>query len=496
MKGKNLVKLVCCMSDEEFAHVHQSMSLESESEQLVRLLIAIRDAQSLDRKILADATEIKVRQIRRILPKLPDCIFHFLGTFNPDQPVSLELSLHTAWKLVYRNESGPASVLAKQIYDQAESCDRFEIIYELLDLSEKISGGLVIDGLDRVEITQKHLNLLAFRKLKEKARDLKLLPHSEKVARLLELKENELLKSQKKAVSASAKAIFYWIWTRIHFFDENYKASLESQLQLVRLIEQFSWLHRNNQFPSLEENRLLISLLIADGRNEEAYQLLFKMGNTSSGHVLTDLGKWEYIYPIKLGIAIDTGDEEKGISCIEEIRKILPRNGGNFRKQFVTETLYYASYFYFTIGDFEEAQRLNFRLQTAYKSVDFSPLVFPMVRMMSTILALETRDLAECERQDKNFRNTAAFDDSQYFRTSLGIVKRLADDCINGLDQNLINEGYAEFQKTLADPKSKSINRRFNFEAWLESKIQGCTMSKIFRDRESHSNPDYGREAV
>lgn len=475
MKGKNLVSLVLSLSKDEYDHIFQT--LYARQVQSAQIFAAIRSVGSLNRKQISETSGVKERQIRVLLPKLSDSIIYELGTFEPDEHTELDAALLAAYKLVFRIENDPAAELLQDLYDKATEIERFDILPEVLRLTEIMTQPIQLNGLSKKEVTTKHLNLLQFRAIKERIEQLRQIPVAERLDQIADLIDSKLLSDENQALSMSAKAHFHWIWTRIHYFDENHFASCQSQKQLIKLLDEFSWLDRQHDFFFPNEHRLLTSLFVATGQNEAAYKMLFKVGNIDSNHQLTELTKWEQIYPLKLDAAIDAGDDAKGRDAVNEISKLFRSNSDLFPTKFITQNLYKCSYFYFTVGEFAKAQKLNLKLQTGYNSVDFYPMILPMVRIMATLIAFETGDQVEMGRQDKNFRMTSAYQETRYYKSVLGILKRL----VNHSDPHFIDRSLTEFRETLKDKRSRITNRKFNFEVWLESKKCNCTMAEIFR---------------
>jgi tetratricopeptide (TPR) repeat protein len=496
MKGKNLVSLVLSLDEHEYKHVYDSLFLVPHNRQLGQVFQAIRTTEATKQKSLSTATGIKERQIRVLLPKLAPEIIYLLGIYQPDLHIQLDAALATAYKLVFRMANDPGAELIQDLFDKAFACDRFDIMLEVHRLSEIMTSPVSIRGLSRAEVNQKHLNLLQYQELKEEVSKVKKLPITNRLAAIKRYTSLDLLSHPGNALSVTAKAHFHWIWTRIHFFRENFPSSCSSQGNLVSLLDRHKWLNRNNAFFYPDEHRLLTYLLVASGQEDEAYKMLFKVGNTDPLYQLTDLAKWQHIYPLKLDMAIDAGDVEKGKSSMQEILSLLKENSNLFPAKFVTQILYKCSYFMFSIGDFAEAQKLNLKLQTAYKSVDFYRLVLPMVRIMAAVIAFEVNDQVEMGRQDKNFRMTSAYQEAGYYKSTLGILKRLAGLNDSETRSDFLEDAMIEIEETLQDHHSRLLNRIFDFEVWLQSKAYRCSMAEIFCNRKSLLPQNSSLEAI
>lgn len=219
--------------------------------------------------------------------------------------------------------------------------------------------------------------------------------------------------------------------------------------------------------------------MVVANESERAFSRLFRIGNLKGSHALSDRSKWEQIFPLKIAMAIDAGDEEKGRSAVEEVLDLL-NSRADFPVFFVTENLYIAAYYLFTIGDYSKSLRLNLRLLSRYRPKDFHGPLWPMVKIMASFLAFELDDHSEVVRLDKNFRMSNAYGKAPYFKTVLGTLLHLSKPGKQGQFAEILEDSSNKFRIALNDRHSKMLNRRFNFEIWLESKRKGCLMADIF----------------
>ncbi|MEM0998627.1 MAG: hypothetical protein AAGN35_16330 [Bacteroidota bacterium] len=248
MKGANLVRVILNLTDEEYDHIYQSLPNSSKVDRMRKLLAAIRSMKTTSRKQLAHRLGVAERTVSELLQKLSRHVTFALAHHEPDKSLELELMLATAWKLVFRIENAPAAELMQDLFDLATAHERFDILFDLLKLAEIMTEPAELKGMDKEEITRRHVNLLQYQGLKTKVAGFKLLPEKERIAALEDMEQEPLLQQIECAMSISAQAHFFWTWTRLYYLKENHSAAYRSQKALVELMEENKWLDRYDDF--------------------------------------------------------------------------------------------------------------------------------------------------------------------------------------------------------------------------------------------------------
>jgi hypothetical protein len=488
MKGKNLVNVVLSLAEEEYDFVFRSLSISPKDERLACLLSAIRKHGTVNRSLLAKHCNLSERMVRETTPTLGKELTFWLGAYERDQPIELEMALSTAWKLVFRIQNSAAGEVLQDLYTKAGECDRFDIMMEVWKLVEIMTESAEIEGISKEEVIQVHLNLLKYQELKAKADQLKVLPKERHGSMLKLFESTNLLSDEEAAKSISAKAHFYWIWTRIHYAKENFEGVVFCQENLISLIAKYPWLDRYDGFFFAKEHRPLITALVTKNLTTEAFDMLFRVGSLETTYPLTEVSKWSQIYPLKLAMAIDHGDWQKAKDCTIEIESIIATEGSYLSSKFVTQSLYYCAYFNFINGDYPLAKKIVNRLSVIYYPSDFYPTIAPMLRVLSAFLAFEDGDLEELLLVDKKFRSTNSFDEAAYYPFTLNALKRILRLANENLVSNELMETKIQFYDTLEESSSIGANRRFDFLKWMESKLTRRPMAEFFYHQASSNS--------
>lgn len=488
--------MVISMDVAEFEHVSNLIRKDSDGERLFLLLSTIYRTKTGARKKLANKSGLKEWAVRDLLPVLAKKVTLGIGLFKPDENIRLEICTATAWKMAFRLEFETANEIIESVFSDALEIERFEILLDLFKLAETTELPFSDAGVTKDEIIARHQNLLQFIGLRNLASKLKSCSGSEREILLSDLESLSILNSIDNALSKSATAHYYWIWSRVHFFRKRLLQAIEAQNTLLASLKENTWLERDYNFFLVREQRVLVGLLLFTNQIAEVNQLWMRIGNIDTSSPLIEALKWQQIYPNKIAAAMEVGDIETGRNAVSNVMELISSNSEIFPKKFIVENLYFSSYFFISIGKWKEANRLINRSLKMQKPGKTNSLIWPMIRFFEILIAYKLEDSSEVLRLSRNFRNTKEFKTDSYFPMAARIIGRLAKNEHKVDAFSSINRGITEIQDWTANHFGCVHNEYFDLLAWLQSEKDGCTMLDIFRNRASMFYQDDQSSAV
>ena len=303
--------------------------------------------------------------------------------------------------------------------------------------------------------------------------------------------DNTLLKSEDKALSFESRYLYYHIYSAYYFGIGDYKQSyswLRKHLELMESNNDFILDETNKYFATLSN---LIYLCTQLHKHSEINVLLRKLHNipTLLGKRLTEdlaIKLFSTTYSTELSLSLQTGDYEKAFQLIPEIEAGLKKYKKKISKVREAFFLFNVSVLYFAMGDFTQSlQWINRLLNDS--ELDASQEIYAFARIFDLIIHLEmgNNDLIPytlksvqryLDKRKRMFKFETVF---------LEFVRKIS----KANSKQEIESSYVHLReelKTLAsDQFEKTVFEYFDFNAWVESKLQKTSIAEIVRKKHS-----------
>jgi hypothetical protein len=483
------------MDQAEFEHVANLICKDLDGENLCLLLNAIYRTNTGVRKKLANETGLKEWAIRGLLPVLAKKVTLGIGHFAPDENILLELRAATAWKMAFRLEFETANEIIQSVFAEALAIERFEILLDLFKLAEITEFSLSVNGVTKDEIVAKHQNLLKFIGLRNLAGKLKSCSDLERENLLSDLESLPILKTIDNAISKSAKAHYYWIWSRIHVLQDQKFKAIATQSNFLKILKENSWLEKRHNFFLVREYRPLVSLFLTTNQKANVEQLWFRIGNIKTDSPLTEAVKWQQIYPNRIGYALEMGKVEQGRDAVSQVVEMISANPKLFPDNFICENLYYSTYFLLAIGELESANRLNIESLKMQQRTKNHAIIWSLTRLFEILINYKLEDESEVIRLVRNFRNTNEFKSDSFYEMAVKIIVSLVNSNTHWKLEDTISSSIATVKRWKEVHPSSFQLDYFDLSVWLQSEKDGCTMAEIFGLRAS-DDKDFSQTAA
>lgn len=483
MRGRELMQLINSLTPKESSFVRAGFATEKNGEECNKLFDAIASQKTFNKKTLGSSIGLSERRISSLLPGFGRQVVKMLGTFHQEEQQEFESSLSAAWKMVMRLQNGPATSIILDIYARAIKVERFDVILELHELAEVMTEPMELPGEGRDAVAILRENLEGYEALKSSFLRLKTSTVPEKERIVEKASNSPLLISESAALSTRAKTLYNWIKARLSFYLKDIVATVKYQEKAIAMLSEHAWLKRERDFFVIKEHEPLIAFMFAANMSESANAMIFKVGNMSPKQEREELVKWQQMFPLRLTVAINNGNEDLAEAAMVDFNSIRAKHGKLFPTRFVTKNLYWISFYQLANQDYEAARKTSIQLLKEGKSTHFEMHYLPMTRILSAVLSYEMGEYEDLIWQEKTFRMTKAYQGTEFYKLVLSLLLKLASAKSIMHRQSILNE-YAELAEELeSDRIVKSYFNFFDIGNWIESKLRQCSMLQVFEAR-------------
>lgn len=478
------MQLINSLTPKESVFVRAGFSTEKNGEECIRLFDAVASQKTFNKKTLSNAIGLSERRISSLLPAFGRQVVKMLGVFHQEEQQEFESSLSAAWKMVMRLQNGAATAIILELYARAVKVERFDVILELHEMAEVMTEPLQMPGEGRDAVAALRENLEGYESLKSSFLRLKTSTVSEKKRIVEEANRSPLLKSETAALSIRARTNYYWIKTRQCFFQQDYAGAANYQESTIRMLTEHAWLKRERDFYLIKEYEPLIKFMFAENRLETANAMIFKVGNMTANQEREELMKWQQMFPVRLTLAIANGNQERAEAAVHDFETIRAKHGKLFPARFVNKNLYWVAFYQLASQNYEAARKTSIQLLKEGKSIDFEVPFLSMTRILSIVLSYELGEYEDLSWKDKTFRMTNAYQESEFYKLVLSLMRKLSSARSVLHRQSVLNE-YAVLAREMeqSDPMVASYFNFFDIGNWIESKLRQCSMLQVFEAR-------------
>ncbi|MEM0999742.1 MAG: hypothetical protein AAGN35_21970 [Bacteroidota bacterium] len=489
MRGRELLQLIKSLTSREKAYIKASFATEKNHAEWTALFDGMARLKTFNKKVLAKSGNLSERRISSLLPDFSRHVVRALGNFQPKKPTDFELELNAAWKLVMRLRNAAAADIMLRLHQRALAVERFDVLLELHELRDVMTEPVDFEGPKREVIQRLHYNLSQYENLKTAFLRLKSGSLADREFVMRTAANSDLLDSEQSALSIRAQALFYWIKTRQLFYQGNINLASEYQERIIAMLQQYAWLKRERDFYLLKEYEPLIGFLFAGNRPKAANQAIFKIGNLPTRQKREELMKWHQIFPLRLSVALQEGDVEKGDSAVADFLQLKKANAEFLPKRFLTKNDYWVAFFLLSKQDYVGARKIVIQLLKEGKSSDFDPIYMPMTRLLAAVLAYEMGEVDELSWQEKTFRMTKAYQETPFYKMVFALLLRLAR-VRNEIEKAAVLDSYRqEASEMEASGPHARFFHFFDVGNWIVSKQEQCSMLQVFESRALSSVP-------
>ncbi len=300
--------------------------------------------------------------------------------------------------------------------------------------------------------------------------------------------DNILLNNEENALSYESRYLYFQIYSAYYFGTGDYENSYNYIRKHLELIEDHSEIFKeepNKYFSALSN---IIYLCAQLGKFNEIPKYLAKLKAISSDNVkMTEdlaIKLFSSVYSAELSLYLQTGEFDKSIKLVDEIKSGLEKYEGKISKLREAYFRFSIAQVYFATGEYSKAIKwINLLLND--HSIDDSQDIHCIARIFNLIIHLEAGndDLVPytmrstqryLEKRNRIYRFESIF---------LSFLNKL----LKANDSTEKRESFQALRKELVgiskDPFEKSVFEYFDFISWVEGKFLDRPFGEMVRNK-------------
>jgi tetratricopeptide (TPR) repeat protein len=243
----------------------------------------------------------------------------------------------------------------------------------------------------------------------------------------------------------------------------------------------------DNQIRFLVALNNLLNIQDELGKDEEVKATLEKIRSIRSKSTDIQMRVFTFTYTIEFTRLIIRGDFEKCISLRPEVEEGLIKFGNKINHEYLLALRFNLFYAYFGVGDFNESLKWLNKIVNDWH-VELRKDVYSFIRIINLIIHLElgNADLLSYEIQSaKRFFKK----EERLFRFETIILAFIEEISIINNRTSRTN-AFKKLKTTLrqlqTDHHESQIMEFFDFDSWIESKLQGKSFRQIIQNNFKH----------
>ena len=309
-----------------------------------------------------------------------------------------------------------------------------------------------------------------------------LLGHEKMLAALSATMGKKEMKNDKKALSKTAKILFYRSRSIYAYALLDHVKFYEDSKELLILMESYEeYMHEEtSEYISALNN--FIASCFARTRFEEAAAMLEKLRNVTPRTFDDKVKIHRQYYQSKLQWCINTASFEEGVEVIKRREK----EKQEFDNQELIHSGFYYPYFYisFGAGEYELANDYLNEWLGATKTTDRQDLQL-MARLLSLILHFEMGNttLIESLLRTTSYYISRHSDSAAFERLLLRFIREAHQSSSKKELVELLAVIKKDFETLAQDSTQSVFTQYFDFIAWLESKISGKSFAQTLKEK-------------
>jgi hypothetical protein len=502
--SEDLFVLIKSLTKTEKRHFKLFSGSASGEKKYLQLFDAISEQEQYDEAAILDQFENEkfVKNFSVAKAYLFESILNSLEVFHSDKTFDGQLrkQINHIKILASKKQYGLCLKLISKAKKLASDFDYYTYAYELSTIEESVMQSLneikwLEENYERIyreedKILEKLKNFQNYRKQSTKSvargtkqgrsRDL------DTVKRYDALKKPKLLLDPSKALSDRALITYYFLNGTYHYFRNDNSGSLGYFLELKKFIESKPHYPKLYFHPYLYSLNNIISVGMGILRFEEMLETLDALKNIKYDSPAENASIQLRYYIQLTHILIYYGRYAEAFESIPEIETWFKNNSRNeLHKAHKLTLLLNISIIYFTAGNYKIClSYLNRMLNTEAKDMAYDTYGF--VRLLNLIVHFElgNHDLLPSITRS-TYRYFYKHKRLYKFETMVLDFIRTKAIRMNTKEERIIafRELKAEFKKIIKDPLEKNALEYFDFESWLESKIENKSFVEIVRKK-------------
>lgn len=487
-------------SEKRYFSIFAARHVQGKANKYQQLFDAIEEQEKFDAEALKQAVygkaKLKSNKYLELSRYLYDLLLQALRMYHAERSMQLQLQneLQNVEILYKRSLYANCRDSLRRIKKRAKSYQKWAVLLQVADWEKRIAYAesnipYLDKELNRIQEEEKgyleNLSALSdywqlFFQLYLHVRKYSVVRSGKRLEYLQELMQHPRLQQQVPALY-HAKILYHRVYSLYYYSIGEAQAYYERNQELLELAQSDWHLVEENpsQYISIITNLLYSCAYLKRYDDLESYLELFRAVPITSLDDKTKITNQYYLN--RLFLYIERGEFEQGRQLIEEVeqqRKELPLE--------LYDATYFALYGYLCFGaeDYQQALSWFERLMDNAQQKEREDLQ-SVVRMLVLITHYELGNTLFLEyllRSTYRFlRNRERL--FEFERLVLRYIRRSGNALDKTAQQALFIELRDAFEALKGDPVEGVIFEYFDFIAWLESKIQGCSLTEVVQRR-------------
>lgn len=424
--------------------------------------------------------KVSKRKKNSLLDEIGSSLELFFG--GKSHILRMESRFEVVKNLSHSFEYEAAFQLLRPLLNSSIKLERFDLAVRCLRLIKRLRRGSYIDSLT-IEDAASHLalnsQLLGLLEKVDRIRSINSV--SLRKASLIEIRSSSLRIFEERKLGQRGQLTFLKIQFKIDLLLQDSPMWPMSQEAVVAQIEAHPWICEDWEFEYAREQRTLSQAYWQAKLYPEFRLSCAKFWTSSFTARQAQFEQAIHQFPFLFGVAIDSGDEKLGERALVKFTQCF--DDGIFSKspELLTQNYYYITYFLIATNQTLKAKSYLAKL-LRFQNQDFIPTHIFMVNILSVVVMLESREIADAQRILKNLKNTKGVTLVGGGVEAIEFLKAFSNtiDFIGNFGEWTLNRATL---KLLATLKEKDVLKYFNLEVWFYSLNENRPMLEIFKDR-------------
>lgn len=301
-------------------------------------------------------------------------------------------------------------------------------------------------------------------------------------AELREVIAHPLLAGPEQALTHQARIFYYRIKTVLSYSDKDYHSFYQLGGELIELMESQPHFLREDlsEYISALSNYAVSCGFL--GRYDEVNGCLDKLRHINPITLDDKLKIHRQYYTHKFRLCIETGNFDEGLRVVDDHLSELEQ----LDKDLFERSSFYFQYFYifFGAGNYDRALDYLNKWLNLPRSIERQDLQ-SLARVLNLIIHYEMGNLMLLEsllRSTQRYLNKR--EGLLEFEVKIIHFIRQASKAIDKKDsRKALQDLKADFQGLLQAPKERAMLQMFDFEAWIDSRLEGRSFAQLVMEK-------------
>jgi hypothetical protein len=403
----------------------------------------------------------------------------FLG--NRGHEANLALTFQLAHRLVFNNQFDAATAVIRPAFKLATEIEHYQTVISLWDLVAAIEPRPEIDAMTRGQAVRHLADIAELESLALSLQESRVEPtFAAKTIAVQKIMEAAHQRASVRDLAPKAKFLFLKLLSSCHLHLQEYNEAIGIQDALLQHLLVHPWVSLEHDYTIAKETRILSQFQWLAGKAELSRRTGEALWAMSLGNLRAEHEKVYQQFPFTIGICLQIGERKEGQEAVQRFMNMLETKGYDFTPTFVSENLYYCTYFYLATRQFDAAVKLLSKMRKFGKP-DFKPGLHSMAKFLEVILAIDIADWEDAARLIKNLKGSKILLELPGYKQAVHFLGNAINQWSLSSMVNVTSSLKQQEVSLRKELTGLDFLNYFELFTWLESKNNKFDMLDLFR---------------